>query len=1342
MMSTLRRLGGTASDTSPELLPLEDEVREGDPGTQIIGQEVAIVEPVDPSPGAVVMGRESGKGKGFTGSAVGSVRKSPGEAAEKRGEKAVKGSAGSSHPEVLMVTPLRGRRAGEDRDCPSATVESGFQSAEMRMPAGPPTVFGPMAGEDPLQNPLFNQEQLLRLRDLQMQAAWIYQRPSGEFIPPMPRPEFLEQEEKRIEKEREVYEMKSEIKKLYEENNQVRRMLEEQRLVSSRLMAEKEAMKYGTPEEGTESEVRKRLRLEEEDLQAEVEKEEGRKEDREQEAREKKEEKGSEATQIQIMVKLMEGMQALQNRILDGKDEDKTKDAEIVQSHVHPLPELCEWDPSTGPIDLGDWLSLIEPIMSDLSKTSAEWWSTLMSEASQWYEKHQQLPPLSRLSHDPSPSAVLSNPKWSRLEKRSATMLLRALPQQARDEMVSSKRLSAFGIVCQLLKSYQPGGLGEKELVLKSLEMPLEAGTIGEAVTGLRKWTRWRRRASELQIMEPDPFLLLKGLNRLIRKPLESHRDLAFRINLARSTLQVDATPTSKSVTSFASHLLAECEQVAHQEMTPKKPKEKEDRSKTMRLKRMEEEGKGGGKGKDMGKESWEPREKFPCKFFTSDQGCKKGKECRYLHEAKDEKRRCYICGSVDHIAPGCSRPRGGERSSERSKIAKVEGEDPQTNAPREVASSPEENEKGDAMKNLLEEANKMLKSLTADQPGNNGGGVTGSLSRATTRGAGEVHREEVMDRLQRQLDELRQKTLRISRMATSEKRGLLDSGATHALRPIKVGEKGDDLMNVRVTLADGGLVDLKMNRMGTMVIERPDVEPIVPMGALIKDLGCRVLWEGDQMKVDHPKRGDIPVSCEEGCPLISRTLALDLIQELEDLKRGVELRRMDFEGEIKWMNGLVESHPVLRGLPEAVKRKLVVKPGEWRILPGNRRLKKKWKREGMVAHWYAGKDEGFTLSRALQQQGGDPEALVEVDVVRNQTQDLLEDEGIYADFIRAALDGGLRGIIGGPNCRTRSVLRHYEVLNDPMAPRPVRRWNGEEFGIQDATDEEKRVLEEDDVLLWRMIFLFLVAEYLRKARGERREVKFTIEQPASPRDYRPEVVSWWDTEEWKKIASEFGFKEYTFNQGDNGGLAKKPTTFGGNLELEVPEKKGLGTSRSEGPHMKSKDLARWSPGTMVMVAKAIQKEIYGVHPKLSAVSWEEHLAFGHTPYRRDCLVCQECQQKEKPHRKIPFPRAGVLSLDCAGPLPVAGDVNSSTAKFMLVGAFTWAVPKGSSKLKEPEIEDEEGEEGSLGFEEGEAEEEDEDEALEEEGQEKEEEIDEDKKKRRNRSMKFECLGW
>ena len=162
-----------------------------------------------------------------------------------------------------------------------------------------------------------------------------------------------------------------------------------------------------------------------------------------------------------------------------------------------------------------------------------------------------------------------------RPQRRASTLLWMAIPLDQREELISAKRLTAMKIVCHLMVLYEPGGFAEKELVLLQLENPPEAVNLSDALQGLRKWSRWRHRATDRGVQEPDPFLLLlKGLKKLTRKALEQHRDPSFRISLARSTLQVDATPTSRTITSFLLHLIAEFEQVAPSEATHPKKKD------------------------------------------------------------------------------------------------------------------------------------------------------------------------------------------------------------------------------------------------------------------------------------------------------------------------------------------------------------------------------------------------------------------------------------------------------------------------------------------------------------------------------------------------------------------------------------------------------------------------------------------------------------------------------------------------------------------------------------------------------------------------------------------------
>ena len=108
-------------------------------------------------------------------------------------------------------------------------------------------------------------------------------------------------------------------------------------------------------------------------------------------------------------------------------------------------------------------------------------------------------------------------------------------------------------------------------------------------------------------------------------------------------------------------------------------------------------------------------------------------------------------------------------------------------------------------------------------------------------------------------------------------------------------------------------------------------------------------------------------------------------------------------------------------------------------------------------------------------------------------------------------------------------------------------------------------------------------------------------------------------------------------------------------------------------------------PGMMRMVAKEIVAQIQRVTPHVRVLSWDEHIQMNHTPFRRDCKICQETRQKQNPHRRVGHPLAGVLSLDTAGPYRDGFDLVMKS-RYLMVGAFTWLVPKDFTKLREPEV--------------------------------------------------------
>ena len=855
-----------------------------------------------------------------------------------------------------------------------------------------------------------------------------------------------------------------------------------------------------------------------------------------------------EVQQMEVMTLLVESMKSLQRQISEGQEAQGTvKGVEIVRQ-VAELPVLHPLHGSTSQLQLGDWLLLVQPMVADLTTTSDIWWDRMMTEVEKWYQDHQAMAPLERVKHEPVPPSSLSVPKWAKLERRMATLLLKAIPEVQKDELVATKRLSVFAILAHLHVTYCPGGISEKQMLLRNLEDPTEPGNLHDTVVGLRRWLRWRARAQEIGATEPDPSILVKGLNRLTKRVLDGNESLRFRVSLARNALQVDTNPNALSVSQFATHLIAEIEQLSLAEKRSGATTKKEE-NKVKKMEEINKRVKGGeGKLKEM-------EVKPLCKFFLSEAGCRRGRDCKWSHDQKDEQKRCYLCGSTKHLAPTCPTKEnsGGAAPNSPPKVKKEKEEEKDPKGEEGGRGSGGQDD--EKMDELLAEANKMLKAMKDKEAS-----------------------EAKLSRLHQQLDEIKKsiKTLKLTRVreakmgsSQEEEWGLLDSGATHPLRPLASTDSLEKFKKVSVSLADGRTTPLLMTESGVMVSTNLQVEPIVPLGMLAGG-GCKISWKKHGMKVSHPTKGSLPISIQAGCPQIPKQLALELIQEYEDRPQEVKQARLVGEAhperEVEWMKSLVEGHPALAELPDHVKKALVQQPGEWKDLPANRHQRKRLKAAGsVILHLYAGKREGFTLQKALEEHGLGSRAL-EVDLQRGDDHDMASlDSKAYKGLLRLALDGDLAAVIGGPNCRTRSVLRHY-----PGGPRPVRSWE-EPWGISAYSPEEMAMCQEDDVLMWRQIFLFLVADMAAKLKDStnedeekkyKEEVMFLLEQPSDPKDYMPSCVSFWSTKPWKKLQSAAHLQVHHLNQGDyepwKEDAPVKPTTLAANVEFRLPKGKIL----------------------------------------------------------------------------------------------------------------------------------------------------------------------------------------
>ena len=1204
------------------------------PGLELIGQEMVVKPP------------GSGKGSAATRARPAGIE-SGGDGAGRE----VAGEQGPGTPSSSMVQRRLWSTASRNPWATPGAVElqpGGDQ--DLRGPAGQPESYGP----------LFTQEQLEYLKRWDRPGGLVN---LGEMRdPPLRRPDFLPREQPQLldagagdgqlQRPREVDSMRSEIKRLMEENKRLK-------------AGNNSGETYTTPDPPNG-------KVEEDD----------KRESSEEMIRD--DEKGD---HLAIILKLMEGMQQIQKKLLAGGSRSTEEESvEVVKAGTVELPMLAELNAETSSIDLQDWLTLITPAMSDLSETSQEWWELVLQEAKRWYGDYMQETPLKRLTMVPKVGESQSS-RWRRVERKAVTLLIKAVPDAVKDEVVATKSLNAFSLVCRLMMMYQPGGIAERAGILRNLEQPGEATNIQAAVTGIRRWLRWKRRAEEIGVSLPDPSVLNRGLHRLTRKVLEGNRDLNFKINLAKSQLQVDTVPTYATIGVYCEHLLSELEQLVHTE--------KKSASGEIKAKKIE-----GTYAEDKGGKEDFVKEKKPCRFFLTDQGCRRGAQCTFSHEARDGRPRCYVCGATSHFAKDCSRKIAPEQAGKKDfkpgapKVAKVETENAMSStcekgeAQKSLGGQEEVSPKGakgeaDALQSVLEEAGKMLRSLTV----------------APT---GKIGRDAKLEDLQKQLNEMKIRKfeeVKISKIDFRTEMGLLDSGATHAMRGMREGDDRSDLETIVVELAGGQRKELLMTPGKVIIHEEAGVQPIVPLGLLVDKLNCEVTWTSwGACQMKHPTLGEIPVRMNAGCPEVDRDLALCFIDMLEQVEvaGGARLRSSlaTLRGERGVMEALARRERVFDGVPAGVMANVVSEPAsDLKGIPLNRRRRKRMQR-GFVLHLYAGEKEGYTLQRALKEVGGDTTRLVEIDLKRGDNHDMLTGP-LYPSLLRAALDGYILGVVGGPNCRTRSVLRHYPL--PAGRPRPVRGVEPENwFGFPWLDEEEKKQVFEDDVLLYRMVMLYCVAEEARRGRKvtttARSKVAFLLEQPEAPW-YVPECGSWWRTRNYVAFRDQHGLLEHGFKQGDYGGLAVKPTRIVTDLEVDLPPGgSSSATTREMAAVADSAALSRWAPGFMREVARSLQQEVFGRPAHVKKLSWFEHVRHGHVPFRRDCRVCQEASARGKRHAKIAYPYAAVLNADLSGPYRAGKDVGDATQKYFLIGSFTWPAEEDQTKFFDGKEQEEDGE--------------------------------------------------
>ncbi|CAE7900457.1 unnamed protein product [Symbiodinium microadriaticum] len=117
------------------------------------------------------------------------------------------------------------------------------------------------------------------------------------------------------------------------------------------------------------------------------------------------------------------------------------------------LPKLPELGPKQAPLQAGDWLTVITPMINDLAPAANEYWGSVLQAAECVYERWQSASPLLKAQVQANLPDHMRHARYSRLENRALSMLLRRTPGQvasAQDSMYDRTAFPEWPIVDKL----------------------------------------------------------------------------------------------------------------------------------------------------------------------------------------------------------------------------------------------------------------------------------------------------------------------------------------------------------------------------------------------------------------------------------------------------------------------------------------------------------------------------------------------------------------------------------------------------------------------------------------------------------------------------------------------------------------------------------------------------------------------------------------------------------------------------------------------------------------------------------------------------------------------------
>ena len=344
-------------------------------------------------------------------------------------------------------------------------------------------------------------------------------------------------------------------------------------------------------------------------------------------------------------------------------------------------------------------------------------------------------------------------------------------------------------------------------------------------------------------------------------------------------------------------------------------------------------------------------------------------------------------------------------------------------------------------------------------------------------------------------------------------------------------------------------------------------------MGALVAVLGCTIKWTKTALKIWHPKHGHLKVGLRNRCPEIAALDALQLIKELEEKQleefnshlHEMELRleALQCDESKSWTEHLLtfrkdgspasmwkalRTCPFTKDLPVDVLEMMVegFDPSKgWEYLKGLPLSRKQRKRfmssNSRVVHLYSGEvDNTSYFKESLK---GD-RVLLEIDITKSKAWNLNQKASVYQALLWAACQGKIDSVLGGPPCRTWSILRSRPAEGFP----PPGRAADQLYGLTDLDPKERLKVDQDTALVAKQMWHWTLASLSRSVLLSgascaialcRDLVGFLLGHPEDPQRYRkqtPEVQSCpslWRTIMWKECRDTFSLDGTHYSKAD-----------------------------------------------------------------------------------------------------------------------------------------------------------------------------------------------------------------